>query len=51
MKKIELNHEKLQLKKQKIASLSKVSVAACSIEPTTTVLLSIEHRCPLLVKR
>jgi hypothetical protein len=40
MKKIELNHEKLQLRKEKIASLSKPqSAAAPSIaHPTTTVL-------------
>lgn len=50
MKKIELNREKLQLKKQKIASLSKMSGEASHIEPTTTVLLTIQHRCILPAK-
>ena len=40
MKKIALNHEKLQLRKEKIASLSKpqTSVAPSLAHPTTTVL-------------
>lgn len=44
MKKIELNREKLQLKKQKIAPLTRASNHE---EPTTTVLLTIMHRCPI----
>ena len=46
MKKIELNREKLQIKKQKVAKLTS-GAAASHIEPTTTVLLSFEHRCPI----
>lgn len=45
MKKIELNREKLQFKKQKIAPLTRASNHE---EPTTTVLLSIMHKCPPL---
>ncbi|TDW97496.1 class I lanthipeptide [Dinghuibacter silviterrae] len=46
MKKIELSQPKLQLKREKIAQLNNATAAASQVEPTTTVLLSIQHKCP-----